>query len=287
MKTILVPIDFSENADRALEAAKQIAGKSGAKLLIMYAYQPYVADYSTPESIAALPVYKELEDEYRTKLHDRVSQALLQGYHADAIWETDGVETAVLRQATKTSADLIVVGRTGSGKFWDKLIGSSATGIALHASCPVLIIPPNHKISQFKSIVYATQLEFDENDILREVIDLVKQLDGKLKLVKVNSDWEPDIQPDGQYIKQIENELSISEKDIVILNGDQVMHTLEDYSDKISADLLIVSTRQRGFFDKLFDPGMTKKLTVDTHVPLLVYHQRSHENKTKLPWVIF
>ncbi|TDE07977.1 universal stress protein [Dyadobacter psychrotolerans] len=45
MKTILVPTDFSKNADKALEAAKQIAGKSGAKLLLMYAYQPYIADY--------------------------------------------------------------------------------------------------------------------------------------------------------------------------------------------------------------------------------------------------
>ncbi|WP_221393493.1 universal stress protein [Dyadobacter sp. NIV53] len=286
MKTILVPIDFSKNADKALEAAKQIAGKSGAKLLIMYSYQPYIADYSIPESIASLPIYKEMEDDYRTKLHDRVSQALLEGYHADAVWETDGVETAVLRQANKASADLIVVGRTGSGKFWDKLIGSSATGIALNASCPVLIIPPNHKASRFENIVYATQLEFDENDILREVIDLVKQLEGKLKLVKVNSDWEPDIQPDRQYIEQIENELAINQKDIVILNGNQVMHTLEDYSDKISADLLIVSTRQRGFFDKLLEPGMTKKLTVDTHVPLLVYHQKSHKNQYKAPMVI-
>ncbi|TDE08169.1 universal stress protein [Dyadobacter psychrotolerans] len=233
-----------------------------------------------------MPIYKEMEDDYRTKLHDRVSQTLLEGYPADAVWETDGIETAVLRQANKASADLIVVGRTGSGKFWDKLIGSSATGIAINASCPVLIIPPNHKVSQFENIVYATQLEFDETDIISEVIDLVKQLEGKLRLVKVNSDWEPDIQPDRQFIKQIENELNMNQKDIVILNGNQVMHALEDYSDKISADLLIVSTRQRGFLDKLFDPGMTKKLIVDTHVPLLVYHQKSHKNQYNAPLVI-
>ena len=108
MKTILVPIDFSENADKALAAAKQIAAKTGAKLLIMYAYQPYVGDFMIPESIVTAPIYQQLKDDYRTKLNERVSRAQQEGYLADAIWETGSVETAVLKQAKETSADLIV-----------------------------------------------------------------------------------------------------------------------------------------------------------------------------------
>jgi nucleotide-binding universal stress UspA family protein len=146
MKTILVPIDFSENADMALEAAKQIAAKTGAKLLIMYAYQPYVGDYTIPESVVTAPIYQQLEDDYRSQLNERVGRAQQDGYRVDAIWETGGVETAVLKQAKENSADLIVVGRTGHAALLDRLIGSAATGIALHAHCPVLIIPPNNEV---------------------------------------------------------------------------------------------------------------------------------------------
>lgn len=284
MKTILAPVDFSENADKALTAAKQLASKTGAQLFIMYAYQPYVGDYIIPESIATAPIYRELEDDYRAKLSECVSRTRHEGYRADAIWETGPVETAVLRQAIETSADLIVVGRTGHGKFFDKMIGSSATGIALNAQCPVLIVPPDTEAIHFDQIVYASQLEFDEKQILLDVIALVNQLKGNLRLVKVNSDDQLNIQPDRQFIDEIENELGI--KDITLLTGSHVIDTLEDYCCKIQADLLIVSNRHRGFFAKLLNPSMTKKLTVETNVPLLVYHQKSYENKVKTPMVV-
>ncbi|WAC13462.1 universal stress protein [Dyadobacter pollutisoli] len=286
MKTILVPIDFSENGDKALAAAKQIAVKTGAKLSIMYAHQPYVGDYMIPESIGTAPIYPQLEDDYRAKLNQRVSNAQQEGYRADAIFETDSVETAVLRQAKEISADLIIVGRTGHRTFLDKLIGSSATGIALHAHCPVLIIPPESKMTRFDQIVYATQLEFDEKQILLDVVALSKQLKSKLQLVKVNSDEQLDIQPDGQYINEIERELGIDRGDIAILNGDHVMDRLGNYCDQIKADLLIVSNRRRGFLEKLLNPSMTKKLTVDTQVPLLVYHKEPVDSDLKAPMVI-
>ncbi|CAG5017868.1 hypothetical protein DYBT9275_05863 [Dyadobacter sp. CECT 9275] len=286
MKTILVPIDFSQNADKALEAAKQIAAKTGAKLLIMYAYQPYVGDFMIPESIVTAPIYQQLEDDYRANLKERVSRAQREGYRADGIWEIGSVETAVLKQAKETSADLIVVGRTGHAAFLDRLIGSAATGIALHAHCPVLIIPPSNEVIQFDQFVYATQLEFDERDILLDVIALTKQLKSKLRLVKVNSDEQLNIQPDGQYIDEIERELGIGRGEITILNSDYVMDRLENYCDQVKADLLIVSNQRRGFLEKLLNPSMTKKLTVDTRVPLLVYHKERVEIELKAPMVI-
>lgn len=286
MKTILVPLDFSENADKALEAAKRIAAKTGAKLLIMYVYQPYVGDFMIPESIVTAPIRQQLEDDYRSQLNERVSRTQQEGFRTDAIWETGSVETAVLKQAKENAADLIVVGRTGHAAFLDRLIGSAATSIALHAHCPVLIIPPSNEEIQFDQFVYATQLEFDEKEILLDVIALTKRLKSKLRLVKVNSDEQLDIQPDGQYIDEIERELGIDRGEIIILNSDHVMDRLEDYCDQIKADLLIVSNRRRGFLEKLLNPSMTKKLTVDTHVPLLVYHKDPVKDGLKAPMVI-
>lgn len=286
MKTILVPIDFSQNTHKALSAAKQIAGKTGAKLLIMFAYQPYVDDFALPESVSALPFYQELEDSYREKLNACVSQAQLEGYQADAIWETDGAEPAVLRQASQTNADLIIVGRSGMGSFLDKLIGSSATGIALHAACPVLVVPPQGDTTDFNKIVYATELEFEEKDILLRVITLAEQLKGELTLLKINSDNQLNIQSDNQYIDQIQDELGIKLEDIIIRDGGQVMESLEDYCDKVHANMLIVSTRQRGFLKRFLSSGLTKKLTLDTHIPLLVYHQKVLETQFQAPMVI-
>jgi len=273
MKTILVPVDFSENSQKALAAAKLLADKTGARLLIMYVYQPFIDHIALPEYTGSLPIYQELEDSYREKLTELVLSARQQGYRAEAVWETDGIQPAILKRTRENAADLVVMGRTGQGGFLDKLIGSSATGIALDAHCPVLIVPPQAEIIEFKKIVYATQLEFDEKDVLLDVVALIRQLKAHLTLLKINSDEQLNIQPDGQFIAEIRQLFDIPSQDIIVKAADSVMGALEDYCDKIKADLLVVFNRDRNFLQVLLNGGgLTKKLSLDTHLPLLVYH---------------
>jgi len=273
MKNILIPIDFSENAQKAVKAAQFIASKTGASLTLLHTNQPYVSDIAIPVTMSSLPLYQELENTYKQQLEEYVASAQADGYQAEGIWESDGIYPAILRQAKDIDADLIVVGRTGKGSFMDKLIGSSATDVALHAPCPVLIVPSQVNKIEFKEIVYATQLEFEEIDILRQVKKLTDQLGARLTFIKISSMEQPNIQPDSQYIKQITTELNIPDSDIIIREGGNVLDEIENYCDEVKADLLIVSTRERGFLEQfIINPSMTKKLVVETHVPLLVYH---------------
>lgn len=275
MKTILIPVDFSGNSQKALAAAKLIADKTGARLLIMYVYQPFIDNIALPEYTGSLPIYQQLEDSYREKLAEMVFSARHQGYRAEAVWETDGVQPAILKRARENAADLVVMGRSGQGGFLDKLIGSSATGIALDAHCPVLIIPPQARIREFKKIVYATQLEFDEKNILLDVMALIRQLKAHLTLLKINSDEQLNIQPDGQFIAEIRQLFNIPSDDIIVKTADSVMNGLEDYCDEAKADLLVVCNRDRNFLQVLLNgKGLTRKLSLDTHLPLLVYHSK-------------
>ncbi|HEV7383167.1 MAG TPA: universal stress protein, partial [Dyadobacter sp.] len=159
--------------------------------------------------------------------------------------------------------------------FMDKLIGSSATNIALDAPCPVLVIPPQIEKLHIERIVYATQLEFEEMSNLRQVAELAEQLGAKLSLIKISSLEQPNIQPDHQYISQISRGLRIAESDIVIREGGGVEEGIMGYCDEVKADLLVLSTRERGFLEQwIINPSVTKKLVVETPLPLLVHHIR-------------
>ena len=273
MKRILIPIDFSENADRILAAAKAIAAKTQARLFIFHSYQPYVPDVTIPVGVETLPVYEELQASLQNQLNELVEKAEAEGFEAEAVWEMGGIHSSVIAQAKKTDADLIVIGRTGKGGFFDKLIGSSATGIALDAPCPVLVIPPQAESNGFHEVVYATQLEYEENDILRQVFGLGRQLGSRLSLVKISSLEQPDIQDDQQYIHQIKAEFGDTAREIVVRKAGSVRGGIEDYCEEVKADLLIVSARHRGFLEEfLINPSVTKKLILNTHIPLLVYH---------------
>ena len=281
MRSILIAIDFSENAERALAAAKLFAEKDATELLILHAYQPYIADVNvTPGNVMPgvggadfLAMTSELEEEFHKRLDEYAANLTAEGYNTKAIWALGSVQSAIEEAIDDHVPDLIVIGRTGTGGFLDKLIGSSATHIALNSPCPVLVVPPQTEPTKFKKVVYATQFEYEENNILREVFVLMNQLGADLTLLKINSDTQPDIQPDNQYIADIKSHFTIREGQIVIREAKHVLDGIETYCDEVQADLLIMSTRERSFIEEyLINPSITRKLVVDTHVPLLVFH---------------
>jgi nucleotide-binding universal stress UspA family protein len=281
MNRILIPIDFSENADRALNAAKIVADKRSTELFILHAFQPYIADVNVMSGTALpgigspdfMSMTTELEDEFRRRFDQYAETLVQEGYRVTALWTIGGIQSSVEDAIKEHKPDLVVMGRTGTGGFLDKLIGSSATQIALHSPCPVMIVPPQSTPTKFSEVVYATQFEYDENDILREVFVLMNHLGSRLSLLKIDADTQPDIQPDNQYITEIKNEFSITDEDIIVRKAKHVLDGIEEYCDEVKADLLIMSSRERSFIEEfLINPSVTKKLVIDTHVPLLVFH---------------
>jgi len=275
MKRILIPIDFSKHTHKVLRAAKAIAAQTGVELAIMHTSQSEHTGSAMPVTEATLVMYNALENSYKQLLDEYVAGLESEGYQAHGIWESDAIHTAILRQATEINADLIVVGRTGHGRFIDKLLGSSSTGIALDAYCPVLVVPPQATVNKFKNIVYATQLDPQETEILHQVKALAKQLDARLSLVKINGFHEPDTQENEQHMLKIIRELNIPDMEVVIARDVSFLEGINKFCYQQGADLLIVSTRERGFLEQYTtNPSITKRLVVETHLPLLVYHIR-------------
>lgn len=142
MDRIVVGVDGSEGARRALEWAVEEAKLRGARLEVIHAWHyPYVP--TGPFAPTALPALEAFEIDARAEL-DRAAEGL----------ETHGLEVPVeqalvcdgaahaLIDASK-GADLLVVGSRGRGGFAGLLLGSVSQAVAEHALCPVVIIPPN------------------------------------------------------------------------------------------------------------------------------------------------
>lgn len=281
MKKILIPIDLSDNSNRPLAAAKLLADKDKAELLLLHAYQPYVPDMpdmTVPGAAGMMPLSPEIEKNFKKRLHDQAAALEAEGFRVRALWSVGGVEPAVKEAISEYHPDLVVMGRSGEGGFLDSLIGSSATEIGLEAGCPVLIVPPQASPVKFEEIVYATQLEYDENHVLRRALSVFNRMGGRVTFLKVSAPNQPDVQPDGQFIEQIIDEFGIPRQDFVIRKSGAVLQGIEDYCDEINADLLVMSTRKRGFIEAFItNPSLTKKMILNTHIPLLVYHIEDSE----------
>jgi universal stress protein A len=137
-KTILVPTDFSDYADQALEYAAALAARLDAKIHLVHAitvplngvremsHSSTLIESATKEAQAAL-------DERASRYRDRVAMAPVRVEIGDAREVIDQV-------AEKIGADLIAMGTHGRRGVKRVLLGSVAESVVRSAPCPVLTI---------------------------------------------------------------------------------------------------------------------------------------------------
>jgi nucleotide-binding universal stress UspA family protein len=144
-KTFLVPTDFSSCARTAAEQALMLANKFSARIVFFHVldlYPSYTIAYAQDLGVSvpiSPPSPEEMEPEW---------EAFLAGLPFDKLdWEKCTEEgqaaTAIVQQAKRVHADLIVIGTHGRSGLPHMLLGSVAEKVVRTASCPVLTIRPD------------------------------------------------------------------------------------------------------------------------------------------------
>ena len=140
---ILVPTDFSEYSDKALQQGIDIARQYNAKVYLFHVipgeFQNTFVDYAIP--IEAIESIEMQQKENATKhMKDQLAK-FPKAKDAEVFMEIGrGVPyDEILREEREKGIDLIVIaslGRTGLAKY---LIGSVARNVLRNAVCPVLL----------------------------------------------------------------------------------------------------------------------------------------------------
>jgi nucleotide-binding universal stress UspA family protein len=142
MSGIVVGIDGSHNASRALEWAMTEAAIRAAPLTVI-TVNSVPASYWTGAPVA-LPGDEDRVAEIR-KTAEAAVEEIAGKLGADqpesvSVTALSGFPAQTLIDASKDS-DLLVVGTRGGGGFAPLLLGSVSSQVAHHASCPVVIVP--------------------------------------------------------------------------------------------------------------------------------------------------
>ncbi|MFW5906314.1 MAG: universal stress protein [Desulfobia sp.] len=142
-KKVLVPIDFSRNANRIVQEGVDIAGRFGAEVHILFVAQVF-QDYSE-FFVPHMPVIR-FEEDILSQAREKMEEFIKENFDSCSSCKTkvlsgDAAET-ILTYAEEEGIDLIVMGTHGYKGLEKVLFGSVAEKVVKAANCPVLTINP-------------------------------------------------------------------------------------------------------------------------------------------------
>lgn len=139
---IVVPTDFSADAQLAFESAIELAKESRAEIHICHAFE-YVAPMVSPYEI---PIPEDFIQQTRAAAEVRLDQLVSKGKSAGLYCEghilSDRADPGISNLARSLQADLIVMGTKGITGLRHMFMGSVAERTVRHAPCSVLTVKP-------------------------------------------------------------------------------------------------------------------------------------------------
>lgn len=242
-KRIVVPTDFSETADVAVQLASGVAGYYRAKLDVVnvvdatvYAYAGYPFASLSKELMTGAEEALNKVKLPATAENAKVSRYILSGTPAREIVD----------HAERHKADLVIIGTHGHGTIARFFLGSVADRVVHEAHCPVLVTKkpkgkvkhPKKKSRPFTRILFPTDFSETSNLALDQAVALTKDMDAELFVLHVVDD--------SLISTHVEEERKIILKELR-------EHALKEMHDQLPEELLenfeTIGAVQRG------DPG--------------------------------
>jgi universal stress protein A len=141
LKSILVPMDFSPPARKALHYALSFAEQFGATITLLNVVEPAVY----PTELGYIPVeidtlHKTMNTSARERLAQLAQEQVPPPYRANTLVRVGTPYHEITAAAKELNVDLIVIATHGYTGLKHVVLGSTAERVVRHAPCPVLTV---------------------------------------------------------------------------------------------------------------------------------------------------
>ncbi|MEX1191772.1 MAG: universal stress protein [Brumimicrobium sp.] len=280
MKKILVPTDFSKYALNAAKLAADIARKYEARIYFLHivdmpAVETGIIPGQTRQDIAeGLFILKKVKKNFK----ELFEQDFLKGLNIAEAVQFDGVYESVVEQAKKHEIDLIVMGTHGSsGYVNDFFVGSNTDKIVRLSQTPVLTVREEVKDSSFKKIVFASDFGEGVEESFEDIGNLIKFFDAKVDLVRIitRDDFYYST-PMLEIMEEFAKRQGLKNYDCHVYSAEGVQTGINEFAQRMNADLITTITHGRRGLSKLFNGSVTTDLMKNSPFPVLSIRARNN-----------
>lgn len=269
---ILVPIDFSENANTAVQFAIDLAKKRGFDI---HLYHNYTVSSSTFDDVNS----DSSDDNFKA---DVLMADLIEKLKANnptivftSKCERGIITESLLKETKNTTYSAIIMGTKGKTDDTSVIVGSTTYAVSQKSNIPVIAIPFNYQTKDIKKIGLLSNFKYAELDTLNEYIKIFGS-DVKVLIIHVHyhSESESDIEDKLEIWKyQIKKHTEITDVDIEVDSIqtdveelDTIPEVINDIIKDEEIDVVLITKTRKSFFERLFKKSVAKQII---HHPII------------------
>jgi len=276
MKKILVPSDFSQCAKNALDFAVQSASYLPLEIHLLHVFestQDMYTDY--------MGLNKEFRLSLMTEAEEKLEQLKIQ------VQETSGITVhthltilpiteSILEITNELGIDLIIMGTLGASGLKEKFLGSRTAHLIGKSRVPVLVIPHLYFWQKPEKFLLATN-QFENEpvilDFLFEIVDLYMAQMQVMVFTEEEGENAFSIlehtRKTPRYETLLRKQYHQETLSATQVFGNRFEDSLQEYIREHQIDILAMITYPRSFWNRIFHPSLTKRMSYHTQIPLL------------------
>ena len=274
MKNILVPTDFSEQAENALKVAAQLAQKFDSEIFLLHMLElplqlidpvQGTQNQNLPEAIFFMKLAHQ-------RFKNLMQKPYLKGIKVYETVEFHRAFDGIMEIGREKNCELIVMGSHGASGFQEMFIGSNTEKVVRHSEIPVLIIKDEILNFNVDHFVFATDANLENKDTLDKAADFAKKIQAKLHLLYVNtpnnfiSSEEAE-----QNLRNFIADSKVEDYRFHVYNDFSVEKGILNFASKIDAGLLGISTHGRKGIAHFFNGSISEDIVNHAKRPVVTF----------------
>ncbi len=272
MKKILVPTDFSKEAENALKVAAQLAKKYGSEIFLLHMLEIPIQEVDAMSTHSPLPEAMFFMKMAHQKFEVIRSKDYLKDIEVTEIVKNHQTFSGIAESGQEHGVDMIVMGSHGASGFKEIFIGSNAEKVVRTSRVPVLVIKNEHDNFKVDDFVFASDFKKDNKETYRQAVDFAKTFNAKIHLLMVNTANNFTTTAESKKrINEFIKDYDYSNYTLNVYNDESVEQGILNFSKELNADLIGISTHGRQGIAHFFNGSISEDLVNHAKRPVITF----------------
>lgn len=271
MKRLLVPTDFSEQAENALKVAIKLAEKFESEIYVLHSMETPL-QLATSSDSGSLPESLFFVKLAEKRFRELKEKEFMQHVEIQESIGRNEIYEDIEDVCKKENIDLVVMGSSGASGFKEMFVGSNTEKVVRTSEVPVLVIKNKNADFEVSDFVFASDFSKHSKNAFGSALKFAKKIGATIHLLFVNTPANFKNSADSyKLMEEFVRGMDLGSYTLNIYNDVSVEKGILNFTNHIKAQLIGMGTHGRKGISHFFNGSISEDMVNHAKMPIITF----------------